>query len=224
MAGLLRGVGVLLGGVDRVLRMLGRAVHGVQDQRVGARVAEVVHGPRRDGHQVALDDLSRLASHLCLADAADEGEELVGPLVRLLPDLAAGRDGHDDELGVLASPQDSSEVGVLLGNSGDGEVVHVGHGVFRSVVVARVSVLAASTAWSAGRGLGPARHIHAVVSTATEALVLRRRRPAPACADPREGHRAGVRHVGPSSRGSAHSPRRGARRSTPARSRPPRAG
>jgi hypothetical protein len=42
----------------------------------------------------------------------------------LLADLLARRESHDDQLNVPASPQDPAEVSALLGDGGDGEVLH----------------------------------------------------------------------------------------------------
>src|SRR3954447_25040182 len=119
LAGLLGLVGLLLGLVHRALGVLRRAVDGVEDQRVLAGVDEVVLLAGRDDDQVALGDLLGRAGDARLAGAADEGEDLVGVLVRLLTDLTARRDRHDDELGVLAGPEDATEVGALLGLGGD---------------------------------------------------------------------------------------------------------
>jgi hypothetical protein len=44
--------------------------------------------------------------------------------VDLFADLAARRDGHDDQLRMPARPQHPAEVGALLGNGGDRELLH----------------------------------------------------------------------------------------------------
>ena len=71
--------------------------------------------PGRDDDEIALRHVLLRPRDDRLPGAADEGEDLVGVLVHLLADLAARRDGHDDELGVLAGPQHATEVGALLG-------------------------------------------------------------------------------------------------------------
>jgi hypothetical protein len=42
----------------------------------------------------------------------------------LLADLTARRNRHDDQLCVLAGPQDAAEIGVLLRDGGDREALH----------------------------------------------------------------------------------------------------
>jgi len=53
LAKLLGGIGLFLGGVHGSGCVLGRAVHGVEDEGVGAGIAEVVQRTGGDGHQVA---------------------------------------------------------------------------------------------------------------------------------------------------------------------------
>src|SRR4051812_23071108 len=120
---LLQLVGLLLGLVYGLVGVLRRAVDGVEHQRVDPGVHEVVLLPRRDHDQVALLDVLLLPADLRLGGAADEGQDLVD-LVHLLADLPARRDGHDHQLGVLTRPQHATEVGALLGDGGDREVLH----------------------------------------------------------------------------------------------------
>src|SRR3954453_6519482 len=126
LAGLLGLVGLLPGLVHRAGGVVLRAVDGVEDQRVLAGVDEVVLRAGGDDDEVTLGDLLRVAGDPRLAGAADEREDLVGVLVDLLADLPARRDGHDDQLGVLAGPEHAAEVGALLGDGGDREVLHGG--------------------------------------------------------------------------------------------------
>ena len=53
LAKLLGGIGLFLGGVHGSGCVLGRAVHSVEDEGVGAGIAEVVQRTGGDGHQVA---------------------------------------------------------------------------------------------------------------------------------------------------------------------------
>jgi hypothetical protein len=78
----------------------------------------------RDDDQVALGHVLLLPADLRLPGAADEGQDLIGVLVHLLADLATRRDGHDHQLAVLAGPEHTTEVGALLGDGRDGEVLH----------------------------------------------------------------------------------------------------
>src|SRR4051812_8217660 len=123
LALLLQLVGLLLGAVHRLVGVLRRAVHRVEHQGVDPVVHEVVLLARRDDHQVALRDVLLLPPDLRLSRAADEGQDLVD-VVHLLADLPARRDGHDHQLGVLTRPQHATEVGALLGDGGDREVLH----------------------------------------------------------------------------------------------------
>lgn len=70
-------------------------------------------------------DRMRVAVEIGFTGAGDEGQDLVGVLVDLLPDLTAGRDGHHHDLGVFTCPQHLPEVAVVPGHVRDGEMLDV---------------------------------------------------------------------------------------------------
>src|SRR5690606_27767071 len=113
LTGFFRNVTVLLGCVNRINCMFGRAVDGVQGERLGAGVAEVVLGACWDGTLVTRLDRMGVASQVGFSGTADEGENLIGVLMDFFADFSAHRNRHDHDLRVLTGPQDPSEVRVL---------------------------------------------------------------------------------------------------------------
>ncbi len=72
--------------------VLRRAVHGVEDQRIGPGVDEVVLRSGGNDDEVALLHLLGLAGDPRIPGTADEGQDLVYALVDLLTDLPARGD------------------------------------------------------------------------------------------------------------------------------------
>jgi len=120
----LRGVGLGLGGVHGAGGVVRRPVDGGQHQRVGPGVDEVVFGAGGHDDQIALGDGPGLTADEGLPGAGQEGENLIVALVGLQADVATGRDGHHDQLGVDTGPQHAAEIGALLGDRGDLKMFH----------------------------------------------------------------------------------------------------
>ena len=97
LTGLFGGVCVLFGRVYRAISVVGRPVDGVEDERVGTGVAEIVSGAGWHSHQVALIHAGGLAGDVGLSACAVEGEDLVGFVVGTPPSRStsprAGRAG-----------------------------------------------------------------------------------------------------------------------------------
>ena len=126
LAGLLGRVGLLLGLVHGAVGVLRRAVDGVEDQRVGAGVDEVVLGarPARPPGRPGRPSASRPPTRASPA-----------PLTKVRiwsmsswtssPISPPGGMVMIDELGVLAGPEHPAEVRALLGDGRDREMLHV---------------------------------------------------------------------------------------------------
>src|SRR5699024_4845527 len=125
LAGGLGRVGLLLRCVGGLCRVLRWRVDRVEHERLVAGVAEVVLRAGRYGALVAGLDGVGLAGQVGASVTAHEVEDLIRRLVGLVADLAARRDGHGDDLGVVSGPQDAAEIRVLLSDLGDGEVLDV---------------------------------------------------------------------------------------------------
>lgn len=84
-------------------RVIGRPVDGVEDERVGTGVAEIVSGAGWHSHPVALIHAGGLAGDVGLSASAGEGEDLVGFVVGthdVGQRLRCCRPGEGDEFGL----------------------------------------------------------------------------------------------------------------------------
>ncbi|MPM86127.1 hypothetical protein SDC9_133210 [bioreactor metagenome] len=122
---LLVGQGVGPGGVDGARGMVGRGVDGIELERAGAGIYEVVPGARgdEDGASVAYAGLIghplRACAHTHDAAALLDAEKLVGIPVVFQADFSPGRDAHKSQLEVFPGPQRRPEVPVVLGGRAD---------------------------------------------------------------------------------------------------------
>src|SRR5215211_9288499 len=134
----LGGVGLGLGLVDGAGGVLWRGVDGDQAQGAVAGVDEVVAGPGRDQHQVVGAHLGGPGVQDGVGLAVHEHQQLVVLLVDLLADLAAGRDGHGNDLAVLTGGDLAPEGVVAPGQLDDVDVEGIGHGRSSAGTLVRV--------------------------------------------------------------------------------------
>ena len=106
-------IGVGPGVMNRAWGVLRGRVDRVELKLIRPDVDEVVTGARRYVDEPACRDTAVLAVQDRLAFAGREDEDLVDIVVRLLADLAIGRDTHHDDLAVRSRRDDLAKVPVL---------------------------------------------------------------------------------------------------------------
>ncbi len=107
--------GVGFGGVGDGVKMLGRAVEGVELERCDAGVADIVPRSGRDDHRAAVDDVIDIVVDVDLAAAFLEAEKLVAVFVHLGPDFLARLQGHQHQLEVLAGVEHAAKIRIVGG-------------------------------------------------------------------------------------------------------------
>jgi len=108
------GGGLFHRGVNRPVEMLRRAIQGVEPKRLGPRADHIVPGALRDDDPVVRLHGVTNAVDPDFALARLDAEELVAVVVDLFADLLTGRNGHEDELQIVAGVENAAKVCVLF--------------------------------------------------------------------------------------------------------------